>query len=118
MKETKLKPCPFCGGRAELLRSPFHNGCRVKCQHCGALSKLMRLDHEAAAIWNRRTEHSEHSAHIEEPISLQLAGALIRAASQKVFLSGGSLCALAMVQKDGDFSLGLYPYEPEQEGND
>ena len=115
MNETKLKPCPFCGGRAEILRSPFGNGCRVKCQHCGALSKHMRLDHEAAAIWNRR---AEHSAHIEEPLSLKLAGTLIRAASQKVLLSGGSLCVLAMVHKDGDFSLGLYPYEPEQEGDD
>ena len=118
MNETKLKPCPFCGGKAELMKPQLFGGYRVRCQLCNTASKPMPAYHEAAALWNRRTEHSEHSAHIEEPIYLKLAGALIRAASQKVFISGGSICLLAMVHKDGDFSLGLYPYEPEQEGDD
>ena len=115
MKQTELKPCPFCGGRAEIMRPKIFAGYRVICQFCSASSKLMPSGHEAATLWNRR---NEHSARIEEPLSLKLAGALISAASQKVFISGGSLCALAMVEKNGDLSIGLYPYEPEQEGDD
>lgn len=100
------------------MRPQIFGGYRVRCKLCNIATKPMPADFEAVALWNRRTEQPEHSARIEEPISLKLAAASIRAASQMALLSGGSLCALAMAEKNGDFSIGLYPYEPEQEGDD
>ena len=90
------------------MRPKIFAGYRVSCQFCSASSKLMPSGHEAATLWNRR---NEHCARIEEPLSMAVTSALFRAASHKVLVSGGSLCVLAMFQKDGDFSIGLYPYE-------
>ena len=50
----KLKPCPFCGGAAELY-APEHYGAprEVMCD-CGARGALSYSKAEAIAAWNRR----------------------------------------------------------------
>lgn len=53
MSETKLKPCPFCGGEAKALRN-IHNYYIVKCSKC-SISTLQRgKKAEAINAWNTR----------------------------------------------------------------
>lgn len=51
----KLKPCPFCGGKAELLYDSIGNGCYVICKKCYALSNRKKDVKEVADEWNSRT---------------------------------------------------------------
>lgn len=58
----KLKPCPFCGGKATLTeyRFAFYQ-CKVECTTFGCgistmLYKGEKADKEAIKAWNRRTE--------------------------------------------------------------
>ncbi len=64
MTTIKLKPRPFCGGKARLIAS---NGVRVICSKCSASSEVLvdNLVLETNAVeqvieaWNRRTEVKE-----------------------------------------------------------
>lgn len=56
--EIELLPCPFCGGKPEMVselflgRKFFH----VRCTRCACMT-LSDLDEEGASfVWNRRTE--------------------------------------------------------------
>lgn len=63
-KKFKLKPCPFCGGKAviEVVESHRHIICKmpaykggafIECAECGcAISG--ETEKEAAELWNRR----------------------------------------------------------------
>jgi len=63
MSETKLKPCPFCGGK------PNYNGIesRFSCTECGADTGLVLyrgyrfkdVFEKAIAAWNRRGIETE-----------------------------------------------------------
>ena len=72
MADTKLKPCPFCGGTA-IFYIEFRSGKRVSamCDVCGARSRsyLERAtwytaEYEgyakAAADWNRRVNENDN----------------------------------------------------------
>ena len=68
MSDTKLKPCPFCGGVAKLYREQSVgglNGSIVRCEKCGAkatwkqMSYTYACDHEASEAWNRREGEQE-----------------------------------------------------------
>jgi Lar family restriction alleviation protein len=58
LRPVELKPCPFCGGHAEI--SEDH--CRpsdkarwfIKCYTCGGSLGFYRDPYETAAKWNRR----------------------------------------------------------------
>lgn len=58
--EVKLKPCPFCGGEAQLNNT--ENIASVRCRFCGAATKLFirypieERNHIEMAVngWNRR----------------------------------------------------------------
>ena len=50
---AELKPCPFCGGKAEIKGSAF---CWVQCKSCGAETKGTKKRANAIAEWNRRKE--------------------------------------------------------------
>lgn len=62
MSEIKLKPCPFCGGKAALKGDFFS---LVKCEECGAetrkveISKKYSSDEKAVEAWNRRTDNDK-----------------------------------------------------------
>lgn len=56
----KLKPCPFCGGKAELLIVPGNiTKWVVRCTKCYTNNGTFVLDHDAIEAWNRRTEQEE-----------------------------------------------------------
>lgn len=54
----ELKPCPFCGGKAEVVWMPYINvegmGLVVECNHCWAETGYYATREEAIAAWNRR----------------------------------------------------------------
>ena len=66
--EEKLKPCPFCGGKAELYESEAYNlktevkekNIRwfVMCKQCTALT-CGALKKKAIEAWNRRTNDEQ-----------------------------------------------------------
>ena len=55
---TDLRPCPFCGGEAELLTHIFTlmpNSYGVKCRVCEAETRqFYQSAEEARDAWNRR----------------------------------------------------------------
>ena len=66
MTEIKLKPCPFCGGKAEFGTNPFYRTIRVYCSKCKAASSQSESNvyncaaEDAANAWNKRTEILKH----------------------------------------------------------
>ncbi len=59
---AELKPCPFCGGKAELVTSQAFEWCDryyyVRCasEECEKRTHLYDRTHEAIEAWNRRAE--------------------------------------------------------------
>ena len=57
MSEKTIKPCPFCGGRGELLGSRDTDvriaAFWVSCQ-CGAEGPIKSSEQKALAAWNKR----------------------------------------------------------------
>lgn len=60
MEMTQLKPCPFCGGKAEMLISEYEDSRKeylVACTECdGMVERWRKTEEEAAEQWNRRAE--------------------------------------------------------------
>lgn len=57
MSEIKLKPCPFCGGKAEIIQHP--NGkTTISCGKGGCMANISWCPSIASAVecWNRRTQ--------------------------------------------------------------
>lgn len=76
--ENKLKPCPFCGGEAEIHYQPIYmdEGVCIRCTSCHSRSKFEPCDctyqfyhgkknvfiskeeatNDVIALWNTRTE--------------------------------------------------------------
>ena len=50
MADTKLKPCPFCGGEAHFV----NNDNWIACGDCGAETSYFDTKEEATEAWNRR----------------------------------------------------------------
>ena len=58
-EKPELKPCPFCGGKAELLQA--YTGGQPRRAYCGVCrihGPTMRTAREAREAWNRRAEES------------------------------------------------------------
>ena len=58
MEKIELKPCPFCGGDAEVASFKLgifgHAYYYVRCTMCGATSKVQVTARKAERSWNRR----------------------------------------------------------------
>ena len=54
----KLKPCPFCGGKAALFETtpPCRKLFWIECRKCGAEIHGEKIKEEAIAAWNKRKE--------------------------------------------------------------
>lgn len=52
---SELKPCPFCGSKAKLMR--VGAGRIVKCEGCGVSTSFLADD--AAQAWNTRIDRDE-----------------------------------------------------------
>ena len=56
--EEKLKPCPFCGGKAEI--SPYNGSKTIVCMNCLCMSAAYKGDNakeEAVVTWNNRPDN-------------------------------------------------------------
>lgn len=57
---SRLLPCPFCGGKAELTKATFADGTirywTVKCTECKIFGKRRVDSREAMRLWNCRAE--------------------------------------------------------------
>lgn len=51
--ERTLKTCPFCGGKAELIRSSC-DGWKASCIQCGSSTRETTVIEFAADLWNHR----------------------------------------------------------------
>lgn len=51
----KLKPCPFCGGEAEMIFWEAMKDARVRCKACDVSTHDYRTPEEAIEAWNKRT---------------------------------------------------------------
>ena len=56
MTEPKLKPCPFCGGEAEVWVSDVTNRAIVYCTVCDAQIRIKQNEQEAIEAWNKRVD--------------------------------------------------------------
>lgn len=88
MKETELKPCPFCGGEAKIQTvSIFHNSCTagfgfvIQCRKCGVkypetftvgfelteegevrqCKAYEGVIEQAKELWNRRADNEQRA---------------------------------------------------------
>ena len=62
MFEIKLKPCPFCGGIADVVRIEKWEKVIffATCLYCGAeMPRNSRTVIEAAEAWNRRADNEQ-----------------------------------------------------------
>lgn len=56
--DKRLKPCPFCGGKAMLV-SDIRDNC-VRCMKCGASGGCVHYSKsEAIEMWNKREKCNE-----------------------------------------------------------
>jgi hypothetical protein len=74
--ETKLLPCPFCGGPAEIVGAG-EGGWVVQCRPCAATSGEGDPISIPIAAWNRRVERTAPT----EGEARELVDALTRAAN-------------------------------------
>lgn len=65
MEMTQLKPCPFCGGKAEMLINEYNDSRKeylVACAECdGMVERWRETEEEAVEQWNRRVSDKEDS---------------------------------------------------------
>lgn len=58
----ELKPCPFCGGTANIAKGEIEFW--AYCQHCGAQTELYETEYEVAKAWNTRKIEEAQAAEI------------------------------------------------------
>lgn len=58
--KTELKPCPFCGGEADVDIGNF-GGMVCYCKQCFSQGKQCKTEEEAIETWNRRADVCEKS---------------------------------------------------------
>lgn len=56
----KLKPCPFCGGEAEHIKTHLYgkvSGHFIACKKCECQIKIFSSKQNAEKAWNRRANN-------------------------------------------------------------
>ena len=66
MSKTVLKPCPFCGGEAEVKEGwayGYHES-RIRCKKCAISTQPVPFHSKGTAtrVWNRRVEEMDKEA--------------------------------------------------------
>ncbi len=58
MTRTELKPCPFCGGKAEIWVEQWEKRRTygASCTQCDVCLPLKKTSAEAGRVWNRRAD--------------------------------------------------------------
>lgn len=62
MDNNELKPCPFCGGKAWIIRKTYRKWFKKKkywfarCECCRATSGVEFTEIDVKKAWNRRAE--------------------------------------------------------------
>jgi Lar family restriction alleviation protein len=65
-KADELKPCPFCGGKAELDESEDEFGMHsILCSSCGTMMVFGSI-FEATTKWNTRTDAPEPKSNVQD----------------------------------------------------
>lgn len=54
--KPELKPCPFCGGKAEAIKAKSGVLWVVRCEDCGSKTRYCNTEAETTEKWNRRAE--------------------------------------------------------------
>lgn len=54
-----LKPCPFCGGEAEVRMNIFSKAYSVECKKCTAKVTGCETSGKAFGMWNRRANYGK-----------------------------------------------------------
>lgn len=54
---NELKPCPFCGGEAELVEVKWEEWFWVYCKRCSAETDAFASKEKAIGAWNRRIDN-------------------------------------------------------------
>ena len=62
----ELKPCPFCGGEAELVGPSFL--AQAVCTECGARTRFESCNDYAVAAWNKRHTTVAASGKVSEEL--------------------------------------------------
>lgn len=58
---NELKPCPFCGGEAEIEQCYLYGkikGYMATCKKCGCQLKMYTSKQNAENCWNRRVDNA------------------------------------------------------------
>lgn len=60
MENEELKPCPFCGGKANIEggKSPYWVYW-IKCYECRVETEAYDFEEDAIAVWNRRVNENK-----------------------------------------------------------
>ena len=70
MSETKLLPCPFCGGEAILRHNGWTDKDCVVCCVCGCRQEDSNTEDEAAKKWNTRKQIERIADRLKEEIEV------------------------------------------------
>lgn len=64
---NELKPCPFCGGEAEVIEIYLYGkvkGYMAHCNKCGCELKCYTSKQNAKNSWNRRADNVEKNTNL------------------------------------------------------
>lgn len=60
---SELKPCPFCGGKAQRMAwhddNPFGKPYFIECKKCECMTTLYETLNQAKEAWNRRATDAD-----------------------------------------------------------
>ena len=88
MSETELKPCPFCGERAETDFMPEDHSYQIECSDSMGCTARVTRDSELGAIeaWNRRAPAPASSEPVAVPAGMLEPAGIVTVESHKTFL--------------------------------